>query len=301
MDLHTPTRSTAPRPRDDIRASLDRLHERMDRLEAALSQVTEVLEQVPAVVATTTDIVDEIVQERDLDVDARLRGAAQLAEQLSDPAVMATLGRLAGRLDKLEPLVEAAAELPGLSAAVVDIIDAWAGEQAAQGVDLDTRLRGVARLALRLSDPDVLAIAEKALSRVDQLNEALDTLDMLPGVVATASDIFDEVARAAAREGVELGSFGHHLFTAGLKMARTIQNVDLDLFFETGPFSPESLVVVGQLGRTLVDIRREEPGKVGVWGAMKATRDPDVQRATDFGVRFARRFGQLLQRQLPSP
>jgi len=56
--------------------------------------------------------------------------------------------------------------------------------------------------------------------------------------------------------------------------------------------------LVGEAGDAFVASRKElrqSPKAVGVFGLLKALRDPDVQRAAALIVEFGRRFGRSLK------
>jgi hypothetical protein len=61
---------------------------------------------------------------------------------------------------------------------------------------------------------------------------------------------------------------------------------------ESRLLEPSALAVVSQLAAALADPGPARP--VGMWGALKALRDPDVQRALGFLLAVARQFGKNL-------
>ena len=76
---------------------LSQLDARLTRMEAQLGRLTELLDQAMPAIAMGIDIVDEEVaaaQARGVDVDARLRAAAELLERASEPAALDALGRM---------------------------------------------------------------------------------------------------------------------------------------------------------------------------------------------------------------
>lgn len=65
----------------------------------------------------------------------------------------------------------------------------------------------------------------------------------------------------------------------------------------SGVFSPKTLNIIGEAGNALVEsyeAHQQEPKRVGIWGLIRLTSDPDIQRALGFLADFGRRFGQKL-------
>lgn len=162
-----------PEPTPDLASALTAIAARLDRIEARLSAIPEdgVLQRA---VATAVDAADGLAARHGFDPDARVRALVRVADRLSDPAL----------LDRLERLDHAAAQVPGLVATAVDTFDGLA-------TGADERVRALARLADRLSDPRT----------VDQLDRLLDMAQHTPGLVATLVDSLDGLA---ARPGLDV-------------------------------------------------------------------------------------------------
>lgn len=147
-------------------------------------------------------------------------------------------------------------------------------------------------------DPVLAALAriEQRLAAVEQvavaLNPAGGMLATLPGAVAMMADTFDGVAERLGEAGVDLDERMRSVLRA-VEVATAPRAVaGLASLVESRLLEPSALAVVSQLASALADPGAAQP--VGMWGAMKALRDPDVQRALGFLLAIARQFGKNL-------
>jgi hypothetical protein len=190
----------------------------------------------------------------------------------------ARLEHIEARLAKLDPLIDGA---PGLLALAGDSFD-----ELAHGLgDLDDRVRAAVRLAERVTRPDTLA----------QLYAALDLLESLPGLLAMAGDAFDEFANDAAARGIPLDQIVPELRRAFEAMLQLLASKQI-----TALLLPDTIATLGTAARAMAAATRAPETKLGLLGALKALREPEVQRAVGFAVDLARRFGTNVdQLQLP--
>jgi hypothetical protein len=207
-----------------------------------------------------------------------------------------TLGRLEGLLTRaptdLTHLAEQAA--PGM-AMVTDIVDAWALRASERGIDIDERVKRALHLIRRLTEPGVADALEAMLGRIDRVQALVAQLDALPGAIATVMDIVDEFLLALADKGLDLESIVRGGAVAMDRFARLLQSPAFHEVLDAGIFEPHVVNVVGQLGRALSAARSEPSDRAGVLALLRATRDPDVQQAIDFGLRFLRHFGNRIE------
>lgn len=210
----------------DIAVLLQRIDERLARVERAVERAESAAASAPAVVATAADTLDSLAaraQARGIDLDERLAGVLRLVERLTDPRTM----------HALESLVDLAESAPGLVASAVDTADGFIDRARSSGIDVDERLRVLARVAERLTSPEALGAVESLLAKVDSLQAVLASGVLDPRALATVATAGDALAKAA-----------------------------------NAPAAP-----------------------MGLWGAFRASGDPEVQRALGFFVRFAHAFG----------
>ncbi len=175
------------------------------------------------------------------------------------------------------------------------------------------------------SVPTDRALLELLMKRLDGIEGRLVALDPLiammrqaPGLVAMVADIVDEQAATilAANERVEatpdvradldarvagLVRLGAQLTEPAIaaslgRLLELVPQVESVLGALTG--SPETVTLVERLGDALRATAAEPAGQAGLIRAWRVSRTPDVRRALDFALRFAGRFGAVLE---PSP
>lgn len=212
----------------------------------------------------------------------------------ADPAAEA-LERIEGRLERLEralePLTVALTAATPAAAIAADGIDAWARAHGAS--DVDARLEGARQLALRISRPETLA----------RLNLLIDHFEAAPEFLAMFLDIVDEWVRAAGKEGVPVHETVGKISDVLLRLGRLVNAPEFEALLQSGVLGAGALDVMGRAAEALADAR-EAPDRVGLLGALGALRQPDVQRALGFALRFARAFGGALDTpaaRLPAP
>lgn len=194
---------------------------------------------------------------------------AELLERID-----ARLERIEGRLAQLDPLLDAA---PGLLATLGDGFDEFATELG----DLDERVRAALRLLERVTRPQTLA----------QLEAGLDLLESLPGLLAVLGDSFDEFASQAAARGLPLERVVPELGRALESMWKLLTNEQVQQLLESDLLLPGTIEVLGTAARALAVAHQAPTPSLGLFGALAALREPEVQSALGFAIDVARRFG----------
>ena len=269
-------------PAVDLDARLAAIERRLARLEPAL----DALDGAPGLASMTVDIVDEQagrLRDRGVDPEARLVRLLELTERLTADATLAAI----------EGALALASDAPGLAAMAVDIVDERAGALRDRGVDVQARLARAGALLERLSDDKTM----------DALEAALDLAGGLPGLASMAVDIVDEQAGALRDEGIDPGLALANGARAALQFASLVGPREihaLQTLLASQALAPESVAVVSAAAQALVECQGRERGKVGPLGLVRALRDDDVQRALDFLIGVARRFGAALDEGPPS-
>lgn len=265
---------------------------RLDGLERKVDRLAAVAEPVPALVSGAVDTLDDVIragQARGIDVDARLSAGVHLLERLSHPQVSAPLARILERAEVLSETVHHLAELPALSALAGDMADAWVHARQAEGVDLDASVRAAGDLLRTLSRPDVSAALRSLAERLPELARFADDA---PKLAAMMMDGLDELSARAAAGGLEVDEAIRSFLTVGVRLTEVLDSPQFKALIASDVLAPETLEVVGRAGRALATQSNEACGQTGLLGALGAARDPDVQRALNFVLGFARSFGR---------
>ena len=151
----------------------------------------------------------------------------------------------------------------------------------------------------------LLATLERLERRVEHMEDALGQLEgataRMPAVVATLADVFDGLVERLAARGIDVDDRMRALLRAAdhLTSPRALDALASVLSSEI--LAHQTTEVVGRMGRAIVTAEHEAR-PLGIWGLLRALRDPEVQRAAGFLVAMARRFGEELESvpQLPA-
>jgi len=211
----------------------------------------------------------------------------QTYEATESSRLVDVLLRLEHRLDRLETRLEPVLNLsdqlvPGFAAGV-DTLD----ETLSRISDLDERLERIGRLLNTASEPAML-------SRLEALAGQIETL---PKLLATVGDVADEWMQRADRAGVNVGSLVEsidQLMTATLRLATDSEFRDM---LDQSILRPESFIPLTALADgARASVESAKP--LGLFGAMRAMGDPDVQLAVGFALETAKHVGRHLRNHL---
>lgn len=201
---------------------------------------------------------------------------AQLLERID-----ARLERIEARLAKLDPLLGPLLDAaPGALAMLGDTFDEFSNELG----DLDERLRAGLRLLERVTRPQTLA----------QLEAAIELLDAMPGAVAMLGDSFDEFAREAAARGVPLDRIVPELGRTIAVLLELLTQEQIQQLLSSDLLVPNAIEALATAARALAVTQYSGTEPLGLFGALAAMREPEVQRALGFALDVARRFGTNL-------
>ena len=201
---------------------------------------------------------------------------AQLLERID-----ARLERIEARLAKLDPLLGPLLDAaPGALAMLGDTFDEFSNELG----DLDERLRAGLRLLERATRPQTLA----------QLEAAIELLDAMPGAVAMLGDSFDELAREAAARGVPLERIVPELGRTIAVLLDLLTQEQIQQLLSSDLLLPNAIEALATAARALAVTQYSGTEPLGLFGALAAMREPEVQRALGFALDVARRFGTNL-------
>jgi hypothetical protein len=150
----------------------------------------------------------------------------------------------------------------------------------------------------------LLETLQRLERRVEHLDDAIRRLEgataQVPAVIATVTDIVDGLVERLAARGIDVDDRMRALLRAAdhLTSPRALDALASVLSSEI--LAHQTTEVIGRMGRAIVTAEHEAR-PVGVWGLVRALRDPEIQRAAGFLIAMARRFGQELDSvpQLP--
>ncbi len=174
------------------------------------------------------------------------------------------------------------------------------------------------QLMATLSKPQTLAALERLLSQSELLAFMVSALDHL----LARGDELTENMRSAVEElratmqdqaitpdklvdaFITFLPYFPRLVAVAPNFIRVIEKIEpfvasaeFDALLDSGVFHPDTVRLVGEAGDAFVASRealRQSPKPVGLFGLLRALRDPDVQRAAGLIVEFGRRFGRSL-------
>ena len=202
--------------------------------------------------------------------------------------LMNRLDRLEQRLDQLAAPVEQA---PHVIGAVADTADGWLRQAQAQGIDIDAALKAAGPLLLTLADPKLLH-AINGLAQ--QLPDIAKLADAGPKALAAITDTVDSWIAQLSAQGVDAQAMTENIAAALAKLGELLKSPQYAALMNSGVLDPDTVEMVGKAGSALVHARKEACIETGMFGALRATGDRDVQRAIGFAIKFANAFGQEL-------
>lgn len=238
----------------------------------------------------------------------------QVQARLSEPRTLEAIDHLLQRIDTLESAVDrlgdAMRQGPGMVAMVGDMVDETYRQADARGVSIDARLKSALTIAEKLTAPEMVAKIDGLIKMTDQL----------PGMLAMVGDMADETYRQADSRGVSIDQrLGVALKMAeqltAPEMAEKLDNalqlanqmpgmvaMMVDMVDEgvknalDNGFNPQTLSrVAGTANTALTKAYAEPPAKVGgIFGLLRAIKDPDRQKGLGFLLNFLKHFGQNL-------
>ncbi len=180
------------------------------------------------------------------------------------------------------------------------------------------------KVRARLSDERTLEAIDHLLARIDTLEKAVEDLNVLmrqaPGLVAMAGDMLDDTYRQAEANGVnpeerlknalhlankftdpEMIKKLDGLLLLGERMPGIISMIfdsmdeKMQMAMAHG-FDPRVLSqTAGNANTALTNAMAEPPAKVGgIFGLLRAIKDPDRQKGLGFLLNFLKHFGRQL-------
>ena len=243
------------------------------KLDAALTT----LDRLPGLVSMTVDVLDETARNaaaKGVVVEERIQAGLQIAERLTHPDMVAKMDEMLGMMDRL----------PGLMSMVVDMGDEAMRQAAAQGIDLEQKVKTGLHLADTMTSPEM----------VNRMEKMIDLSDRADGFVAMTMDMLDEELKKASAEGVDPITFLKHGIQVGGQLSKIMNSEEFQYLLSSDLFDKEAVALVSAMGRAMSETKSLKPKALGPWALLRSMKDPDVKRAMGFLVGFGKSFGKQL-------
>lgn len=236
-----------------------------------------------------------------------------LRDRLNEENTAQSIDRLLNRIDTLEKALENLTTImqqgPGLMAMTMDMVDDGYKKASEKGVSIENRLNAALQIAEKLTAPEMVA----------KLDNLLTLADQAPGIMAMTMDMVDEGYRKAGERGISIENrIGTALeMSEKLTAPEMVQKLDglltladqapgiaamvMDTFDEEMRkvkdmgIDAQLLDTAKLAAKSLSEAKAEPIEKVGgIFGLMRALKDPDRQKAVGFLMQFAKKFGQKI-------
>lgn len=208
------------------------------------------------------------------------------------------LTQLNTRLDRLEAIIQQTSDVGGTA---LNIFDSYAAKWRAQGIDVEERAAVLQDIVENLTRPSVLRNVHKLSKQTHQVNDLLQVLNELPGIIATGIDIFDSMMDEANKRGLDMDARIRSLGVAGEYLSSPAAIATLEALFGDGDAlddapvdNPILQLLIDATGAVRETIQHPRE-RTGMFGLLRAGRDKDVQTFTAFSIRLVRSLGQRLR------
>ena len=183
-----------------------------------------------------------------------------------------------------------------------DVVDERVSAAAASGIDVEQRLNSLGHLLEQLTEPDTIAALQQIMQGLPQLAQLAELASSLPDVVAALGDVVDEYQTHLAERDIDVEQAMVNGLQATLYLGSRINHDHLERLGElldSNILDSHAVEVVDNAAKSLSHARQElcetpVPKRVGMFGLLKALRDPEVQRSLAFAVQFGKCFGRVI-------
>lgn len=239
--------------------------------------------------------------------DIQTAHTMSIEDRLAQPQTQEMLHRLLDHAETLDNILTTAGELPNLIATLTDLFDSLARQASEQGIDLEQRASDLIQLLLKVTDPQSIKALNLLVDHLPQLQKAAEMADELPNLIAVVTDVFDEWAADLSKEGIQLEDSIRNGLRAALYLGGQIRHEEIDrlgYLLRSDVLSEHTVETVSLAGSALSSCRQGScehpvPKRLGIFGLLSATQDPNTQRALAFAVQFGKCFGNLLEQKHP--
>lgn len=220
----------------------------------------------------------------------------------------AALERLLARAAELEQTLASLRQLeqtlPSLLAIATDFVDDSVRRAGRRGIDVDQRMQGLGGILVKLTEPQNLTALETLIGRLPDVARLAELADQVPGLLAIATDVFDEWAQQLAADGIDLETAVRRSLWAVLYLGNRIEEDELErlgMLLRSDVLDEHAVEVVGLVGQSLARCQRESchipsPQRAGALALLRALFEARTQRSLGFALRFLKCFGDSLDR-----
>ncbi len=251
-------------------ALLERLTE--PKTAEKLNNLLDLADQAPDFSAMVGDMVDETYRRaagNGVDIESRLQNALVVAEKLTAPETTA----------KLSQLLELTEQAPYFIGMVGDMADETVRSAAANGVNIEARLKAGLEIAEKLTAPEMVA----------NLNQLLELSQQAPHFTAMIGDMLDDTVRQMSANGIDI----QERMQIGMMAAERLTAPEIGDAL-SALTDPQLIGVLTMTGDALKESMTMPQRKVGMFGLLREINDPDVQRGLSLLLNFGRAFGRKL-------
>jgi uncharacterized protein YjgD (DUF1641 family) len=158
----------------------------------------------------------------------------------------------------------------------------------------------------RLQDPQTADSLEGLVDRLDRINAMLESVERLlvraPGFADNINTLVlqlrDKNTGRAFEAIRELGTIDPRQLVQLLNdLFAVVESPQTRALLRSSVFLDQSVALVDEAARSAVEATADSAQPrptLSIWGLLGVLKDPDVQRALQFGIAFARRFGQKI-------
>lgn len=170
-----------------------------------------------------------------------------------------------------------------------DFVDETVSRAVASGVDVDSRISGLAELLEQLTRPETMNSLQSLIEHLPQLARLAQLANEFPKLLATAGDFLDEQQLHLAEQGIDV----EKALTGSVKAVMQIGTL-----IDPQSINATTIGLVDNVARSmnaaLSETQRSAPKRIGLFGLIGVLRDPAIQKALAFAIEFGKSFGRNL-------
>lgn len=253
--------------------------------------------------------------------DTLLSPQEQLLARLSEERTAEALHHLLDRLDVIAFTVDALNGFLGRANEVADsVAEGMQDLRKTVGADETASMLGklpaMARTGVQLADmaqtPAVQRIMQSGVVEklgdpatienvkllIERLELAVFTLEALQGFLARGDEIAESLAGGVADMRGAIPDIDPVQLRRTLAALPTLVEAG-NVLVKSGMLDADIVGTLGEIGHVFASSYQEakvkHPQSLGLFGLLRALQDPDVNRALNFGIRFAKAYGQSIK------